>query len=82
MIADERRTACISQGTGQCAAICLSHMSIHKLGTCPEIERVWTPEAVARERQRRPDGPLRHLALDAAKTHDFPPASPVTGGRR
>lgn len=33
---------CKKLGTGQCAAICLSHSSIHTTnGACPEASRVW-----------------------------------------
>lgn len=37
---------CKRLGTGECAAICLSHMSSNTTdGRCPEKERVWMKES-------------------------------------
>lgn len=39
------RGLCKSRGTGQCAALCLSHMSIHTTnGQCPEARSIWHRE--------------------------------------
>jgi len=54
-----KKFACQSVGTKQCAAICLSHSSLIALGDCPEVSLVWTPEAIMKERKRRPNGPLK-----------------------
>lgn len=36
------RAVCRHRGTGQCAAICLSHSSCHTTkGQCPEVLTVW-----------------------------------------
>jgi hypothetical protein len=40
---EEARDFCRKMGTGQCAAICLSHMSSTTSdGRCPEALRVWS----------------------------------------
>jgi hypothetical protein len=58
-ITTAQRAACQSMGTKQCAAICLSHFPTWDwLSGCPEAGRVWTDKAIARERNRRPTGPL------------------------
>lgn len=42
------RTLCCADGTGQCAAICLSHSSIFTSdGKCPEANRIWRHKARA-----------------------------------
>lgn len=51
-----QQDACRSLGTGQCAAICLSHL--RTTADCPEYRIVWTSEAVRQEYRRRPTGPL------------------------
>ncbi len=51
-----QNAACRSQGSGQCAPICLSHFAA--TGRCPEAALVWTAQAIEREAIRRPDGPL------------------------
>lgn len=39
---EEAAQLCKKLGTGQCAAICLQHVSIHTTdGKCPEASRVW-----------------------------------------
>lgn len=42
------RTLCRADGTGQCAAICLSHSSNSTSGgKCPEANRIWRHKASA-----------------------------------
>ena len=42
------RAICKSEGTAQCAAICLSHSSLNTTnGRCPEAMRVWGRKASA-----------------------------------
>lgn len=59
-----QRVACRSVGTKQCAAICLSHSCLIPLGECPEAALVWTDEAIAQERVRRPDDPNCPLVME------------------
>ncbi len=41
------KRACKNNGTGQCAAICLSHSSLHtKPGKCPEMLTVWVGDII------------------------------------
>lgn len=54
---EEQLAACRSVGTSQCAAICLSNFAPYGERGCPEAHRVWTPEAIERERKRRPVSP-------------------------
>lgn len=62
MTEDQQKAACRSMGTGQCAAICLSHSSnFTRNGECPEAKQVWTAKAIRKERQRRPKGPLEEV---------------------
>jgi hypothetical protein len=53
-----QQAACRSIGTKQCAAICLSNLPGYAPGGCPEARRVWSEQAIAAEKKRRPDGPL------------------------
>lgn len=46
--ADICSTLCKAHGTAQCAAICMSHSSLHTTdGCCPEAKRVWAHKARA-----------------------------------
>jgi len=39
---EDARALCRKLATGQCAAICLQHSSLHTTdGKCPEVETVW-----------------------------------------
>lgn len=51
-----QEAACRSNGTHQCAALCLSHSTNFP---CPVIATIWTEDAITAERERRPNGPLR-----------------------
>lgn len=53
-----RRLACMSVGTKQCAAVCLSNLPSYDFGECPRQEEVWTWKAMKDEAARRPNGPL------------------------
>jgi hypothetical protein len=54
----EQKAACRSQGTKQCAAICLTHSCLIELGECPSAGIVWTAAALKMEFERRLDGPM------------------------
>lgn len=50
---NEQKAMCKSVGTGQCAPICLETLCYRQSIECPHAEKVWTPTAIKREKERR-----------------------------
>ncbi len=59
-----QQAACASMGTHQCALICLSYSTNFP---CPAASKVWTTQAIDKERKRRPNGPLAAEKAENAK---------------